>query len=401
MLIVLAGVLIGVLTVAVFADGVGESDFLAYWSAARLLATGDNPYDAVALRTLQHETRPQREPVRGTAFASWNPPWLLVVLMPLGLLPFDIAVTVWKLCNIGLILAASALTWQMLTEPLDKRGILFVMSVSLWSGQALSAIIVGQVSSLVLLGLVLGAWWLRAGRDRLAGAALFLATIKPHVTYLVLWVLLLWVVRHRRWQVLWGMIAAGAIAITIVWTIFPRWVWAYLDLLNGHRFLFFQYTTPTVGSLAYTLWGTNMFRFAGLLLLPLAFSLVQLADSRGWLTAMNVALLISIPLALYGFNSDQVVLFPAMVQVIFWLWRRELSLRSARLISGGLIVVYLASFGMLVIENRRHGYWFSLIPLALAALYAAAWKQRTGTQAASVLSPHRAGQNSMSTTNMQ
>jgi hypothetical protein len=400
LLIVLAGVLLAVLTVAVSSSGVGEDDFLAYWSAVRLLATGGNPYDPLALRTLERDTRPGRGEEYGRAFASWNPPWLLVVLLPFGLMPFDLAVLVWKLCSIGLIVAASALTWRMLTEPADRRGILLVAGVSLWSGQALSALVLGQVSILVLIGLVMGAWWLHAGRDQLAGAALFLATIKPHVTYLVLLLLLLWMIRYRRWQVLLGMIAAGAMSIMIVWLMSPGWMPAYFNILSGNRSLFFDNITSTVGYLAYALWGTDQFRFAGLLLLPFAFLLVRIADSQGWLTAMNVALLISVPLAPYGFNADQVVLFPAIIQIISWLWRRELPLRWAWMIGGGLAAVYLASFAMLFI-SFRYSYWFALIPLALAGLYAAAWKQRTAPPAASVLNSLAAAQNPTPTTSTE
>lgn len=364
-----------------FEQGQGEPDFLAYWSAARLLVTGQNPYDPTSLRALVLETRPDRDVDRGEPFASWNPPWLLTVLLPLGLLPFDLAVRVWIFCNIGLIGAASVLTCKLLAEPLDKRSMLFVLAASLWSGPTLMTILVGQTSSLVLVGLVLGAWCLHSRRDIVAGPAFLLATIKPHVTYLVLLLLLLWVVRHRRWQVFGGMIAAGVISMAVLWTIFPRWMLAYFDLMSRYRGLFFLYTTSTIGSLAYELWGTNAFRFAGILLVPFVFPLLRLADSRGWMTAMNVALLVSVPLAMYGFGFDQLVLLPAVVQVISWLRCRELPARAAWAIGGGLVLVYVASFAMVTI-SYEYCYWFALIALALAGLYALAWKQRTTKWAA-------------------
>jgi hypothetical protein len=390
LLVVLAAALVGVLAVAVSAEGVGEPDFLVYWSAARLLASGNNPYDPVALQSLQKRTRPERGQEYGRAFASWNPPWLLVALLPFGLLPFDSAVPAWMLCNVALIAAASVLTWRMVARSSDKRGILLVVTVCLWSGPALSAIVLGQVSSLGLVGLVLGARWLHSGRDRLAGAALLLATIKPHVVYLVLFVFMLWVIRHRRWQVVCGMIAAVAISMAILWARFPPWASAYFDLLTEHRSMLFKYATSTIGGLAYALWGTHAFRFAGLLLLPSAAYLARIADSLGWLTAMNVALLVSVPLALYGFNADQVVLLPAILQIISWLWRRELSARWAWVIGGGLTVVCVASLAMLAV-SYRYCYWFALLPLALAGLYAVACKQRTPTPAVTRVSAAKAG----------
>lgn len=372
---------IAVLTVAVLAEGIGEDDFIAYWSAARLLATGENPYDPAALQDLQHQIRPDREQEYGRAFASWNPPWLLAILLSFGLLPFDLAVRLWMLCNIALIAAASGLMWQMLTPSSGKRGSLLVAAISLGSAQALSAIVLGQVASLVLFGLVLGMWWLRAGRDRLAGAALSLTTIKPHITYLVLVVLLLWMIHHRRCGVLWGMVAAGALSLTILWVMFPLWMPAYLQLLSAHQPLLLQYATPTVGGLVHALWGTQVFRFAGLLLLPFAPSLVRLADSRGWFTAMNVALLVAVPLAPYGFAADQVVLLPAALQVVSWLSDRQLLSRWKWVIGLCLAMVYVASCAMLVIPGWRYSYWFVLIPVALASLYALAYRLRMASAA--------------------
>jgi hypothetical protein len=354
----------------------GELDFLAYWSAVRLLVTGGNPYDPVALRSLEHEIRPERAQNHGESFASWNPPWLLVVLLPLGLLSFNVATHVWMLCNIGLVGAASALTWRLLGGTPERREVWVALAVvSLWSGPSLVTILAGQSSSLVLIGLVLCAWFLYTGRDGLAGAAMLLAAIKPHVVYLVLLVFVLWVIQHRRWQVLGGMIAAVLMAMAILWVIFPGWVQAYWRLIHAYRSLFFLYPTPTIGSVAYALWGTNLFRFAGILLLPFAPSVARLADRQGWLTAMNVALLISVPLAAYGFSADQVLLLPATLQMVSWLWRGELPKRWAGVIGGGLLLVY-ALWIPLLIQSRRAD-WLVWAPLALAGLYALGWRQRS------------------------
>jgi len=361
------------------APGVGEPDFLPYWAAARLLGTGDNPYDASSLRDLEHEIRPDRGQYRGEAFASWNPPWLLLFLLPLGLLPFDLAVRIWFLCQVALIVAASALAWRMLARRSGSAGILLAVAVGLGSGQSVFALLAGQVSGLLLIGLVLGAWWLHAGKDRLAGAALLFTTIKPHVTYFALVLLTVWVIRHRRWQVFLGLAAAAALSMAALWAILPGWMSAYFRLMGAYQSIFFRYSSATVGSLAHALWRTDIFRFAGLLLLPLAFCLLRVADAHGWLTAMNVALLISVPTALYGFAFDQMVLLPAVLQMLAWLWDGEIPLRAAWLIGGGLIIVYIAFFAMLVLPTWHALNLFACIPLAWAGLYALAWKQRSGT----------------------
>ena len=116
-------------------------------------------------------------------------------------------------------------------------------------------------------------------------------------------------------------------------------------------------------------------RFAGVLVLPFTGTVLRLADRRDWLTAMNAALLISLPLTMYGFHFDQIVLLPAIVQIIDWLWRGELSPRWTWAVGGALVIVYLLLFAMLTLPFS-YSHWFTWTPLVLAALYGLAWKQR-------------------------
>nr|MBC7243929.1 DUF2029 domain-containing protein [Chloroflexota bacterium] len=255
----------------------------------------------------------------------------------------------------------------------DGRRILIPLGLGLYFGPSLVTISLGQISGLLLIGLVVSACWLHNGRDKLAGAALFLTTIKPQVTYFVLLLVVLWVIHHRRWRVFWGMAAALGVSLIILWVIFPRWVSAYFHLVNGHAF--FQYSTSTIGGLVYMLLGTNLLRFAGILLLFSIPCMLRMADSYGWLTAMNVALLVSVPLAPYGFTFDQVVLVPAVVQLATWLWRGELPIRWTWRIGGALVLIYTVLFAMLTIRSLYY-HWFTWVPLAVAGLYALAWKQR-------------------------
>ncbi|MBC7232239.1 MAG: DUF2029 domain-containing protein [Chloroflexi bacterium] len=351
----------------------GERDFLIYWSASRLLATGGNPFDLNSLLIMEAETRPERMQEEGQALASWNPPWLLVLLLPLGLLPFDLATHVWIICNLCLIGAATALAWLLLSGTLDRRSTLMALVAGLYFGASLVTIYMGQISSLLLVGLLLSAYWLHTGRDKLAGVALFLTTIKPHITYFVLFIAVLWAIRHRRWQVFWGIVAALWVTTLVLWILFPDWVPAYLRLIRSHTF--FQHSTSTLGSLAYALWGTNLLRFAGVLSLPLIPFLLRTADSQGWLTAMNLALLASVPLAPYGFTFDLVVLLPAIIQMVTWLWHKELTKWRAWAVGGGLVLVYLTFFLLLSIPNLYY-HCFAWVPLAVAGLYTLAWTQR-------------------------
>ncbi len=370
----LLAVLTLALLVMVFATplgaGRGEEDFLGYWSAARQLVIGSNPYDQVALRTLQHQVRPDRIQLEGLVVSTWNPPWLLVILLPFGLLPFDIAARLWILCNIGIFGLAPLVLWRMTTGSSDGRGAVLALLAGLLFGGSLLSIKMGQITGLVLVGLIVYLWLLRAGHDGWAGVALLLTTIKLHLMYFVLLLIVIWVIRRRRWWVGIGLIIAGLITTAIVWAIFPNWLTAYLMAMGAHP----PHATATVGGLAQALLGTSWFNFVGVLLLPFAPLLTRLAETRGWLTAMNLALLMSIPVAPYGFAFDQVLLLPAIIQLVAWLWQKQLPRQAAWIVAGGLMLTYAVLLWMLIRYSLPY-YWFLWVPLVLLGLYLFALKQ--------------------------
>jgi hypothetical protein len=372
LLIALVLVLLGMVLVTPFGVGRGEKDFVAYWSAARQLATGHNPYDWPALSKLQSEALSSGEQENEAGIPSWNPPWLLLLLTPFGALPFGAAARIWLLLNIGLIETAMVIAWRSLGESSDKRELVLALVAGVLFGESLLTINMGQITSLVLIGLMIGIRLLQDGHDFWAGAALLLATIKPHLTYFVFLLLLVWVIRHRRWQVFAGLIAAGLASMVVMWIIFPGWLSAYWSLVGNQPF--WAYPTATLGGLVYTLWGIKLFHFAGILLAPLALWFVRLAEARGWPTAVNAALLVSIPLSPFGFGFDQIMLLPAIAQMIIWLWRKQLPVRLAWLIGSGLLVIYIALLWMratLTISDC----WYVWVPLALLGLYVFGWTQ--------------------------
>jgi hypothetical protein len=108
----------------------------------------------------------------------------------------------------------------------------------------------------------------------------------------------------------------------------------------------------------------------------LAWPVLGVAERQGWPAALNIALLASLPLAIYGFNADQVLLLPSVLQMIAWLWRGEVRRPGAWVVGGALLLIYSAWFGMLFVD-ALHVHWFAFAPLALAALYAVACRHRT------------------------
>ncbi|MBN1919763.1 MAG: DUF2029 domain-containing protein [Anaerolineae bacterium] len=350
----------------------GTDDFLVYWSAARLLATSENPYDPVALQALQEQTFSGRDQIPGLAFASWNPPWLLLLLLPLSLLSFVFAARLLFLINLGLIALVVWRTWRwlMTSNEAESPGLFMALILAMFFPGSLMTLAIGQISALVLLSLLLGFWLLAQRRDVLAGVCFFFSTIKPQLAYFALLAVGIWILRERRWRVVAGGAVSFALTVAVFTFFRPTWLSDYLGLVGGH--VFTQYTTSTVGGVLHAWCGTTVGRYASVLLLPLVPWVLRLADERGWLTAMNVSLLLSIPLAPYGFGFDLIVLVPVVVQLTAWLWLRCLTPMRIWIVLAGLLVFYGLSFWLLSLSGLPY-HFFAWIPLWLGVLYAAAW----------------------------
>ncbi len=369
----LVAILLLSLLIAVFlpisAPGMGEADFIAYWSSARLLVQGENPYNQFALSALQQSAQPQRFSEQGVVISAWNPPWLMLVFLPIGLLPFNLAVHAWIFCSLALVGISLALAWQMVVQPFDERGFLVVLSLGLIFIDTLVMIVLGQITSLVLAGVVLGIACIHKKRDALAGAAFVLAAVKPHLTYLVFVALLVWIIRTRRWKVLAGLAGGALLSIAVVTLIYPGWIASYYTLMI--HLPYGDIDTSTLGSFLLARYDFPYLRFVGVLLLPLAFPLARLAQSGKWLTAANLALMISIPLAPYGFGVDHVMLLPAFVEIGGWMRSGRLSgWKAGRTIVGVLFVGLLMTLMPKGAPNHD-SFW---VPLAVLAVYSLALK---------------------------
>ena len=159
-------------------------DFTEYWTAGRLNANGENPYDGTKMRDVQRSLG-----LDDTAIMMWNPPWTLTLVMPLGLLPFRIAYGAWVLLHVGLMLASSGLLWRGFDGPRNQRWIAYLLALAFVP--TIFLIGSGQITAIVLIGLAGFLVCIRANRPLLAGAIGALTAVKPHLLGLfALWLLL-------------------------------------------------------------------------------------------------------------------------------------------------------------------------------------------------------------------
>lgn len=168
-------------------------DFAAFWAAGNLVVRGENPYDPVAIRARQREIGGLNA---DAAIMMWNPPWVLTLVLPFGLLPFRAAYGLWALAHVGLMLASAELLWRGFA-PADPAGrarharlrwVAYAVALSFVPTTYLIGI--GQLTAVVLAGLAGFLVFSRGGRPLLAGMAAAVTAAKPHLlTLFAAWML--------------------------------------------------------------------------------------------------------------------------------------------------------------------------------------------------------------------
>ena len=175
----------------------GAHDFIEYWTAYRLFAAGQNPYDPDLLLTLQR-TLGWTEPV---PLMMWNPPWLLALFAPILKLPFEASAAAWLALGIAALGLASWLVLSLPGPALSRRA--FALSFfSLFAFfPAVECLRMGQVSAFLTFAVALLWWGLAKSKNWAVGAAAALLTLKIHLAFLPLILAAWWTLRERRWSV--------------------------------------------------------------------------------------------------------------------------------------------------------------------------------------------------------
>ena len=149
-----------------------ETDFPAFYSAARIWASGGNPYDLEAQCNRQ-------EPIRGVPCLPFaHPPVVLPLISLVSNDDFLSSYYRWSL----LLVAVAALCILPLNRlcgewKLSVQTILFFPVVV--------AITFAQDTPFILLGVLLWIWLLNSKREMLAGLALSIAVLKPQIAILL------------------------------------------------------------------------------------------------------------------------------------------------------------------------------------------------------------------------
>lgn len=208
----------------------GMNDFMSRWEGARSFwVEGLSPYSEAASLNIQEQiySRPAEEGEDLGLFAY--PMYTVLYVLPLVYLPYAWASAVWlvvlEACLIGaLFLQLSLLRYR---PSLLMQVSLFGFTIlNYYAGRGL---ILGQPSHVVYFFTMLALWGLAKDRDRLAGVALALATIKPQMGFLLVPFLMLWGMREGRWQFVGGFGVMFALLFGGSFLLEPGWFGAWVE----------------------------------------------------------------------------------------------------------------------------------------------------------------------------
>lgn len=288
------------------------ADFVQYWAASRVVLSGGNPYDWNALLAAER----QAQPGMPAAVMMWNPPWTVTVTALPAMLPYEAGRIVWAALSASMLVLSAGLLWHCWCGKAQRR--MPALAAVLWFPASVFALVMGQVSPVMLLGLAGFFYFERRGRLAAAGAAAALTLVKPQVLLLFWAALLLWSLHRRRWRLIMG--AAGTIAAlsALPMSANPGIFADYLDALRNRPPDYF--VGPTLGTLLRLVAG---WRFVWLMYVPAAAGLAWLwfywkrrRDTWDWRAQLSWLCLASVVTSPYTWLFDQVVLLVPVFEVM-------------------------------------------------------------------------------------
>ena len=338
---------------------------MEYWSASRLLLSGGNPYAPDELLTVQRSVGwRSAEPL-----IMWNPPWTLSLLLPFGLLDFNLGQFVWLLVNVLAVLISVQLLWRVYGVSLDGYRSSWVSAFTFVP--TVFVLIIGQIAPLVLAGIAAIIFFASRKQWLAMGAALTLTAIKPHLLFLFWIALLLWICQQRRWHVAIGAVMTGLAAAALpLW--FDASVYAqYRELytLSGIRQPF-DWPAPTLGNVFRILFERDSIWWR---LLPSAIGLVWLLvhwrrqqHDWQWVEQLPGVLLVSVTTSFFAWTYDYVVLLPALIQATAWIKQAKIYWHKSP-----AVLCYLAINGVHCLMRFRFAdeLWYVWLAPALLVNY--------------------------------
>jgi hypothetical protein len=338
-------------------------DFRPYWSSSFLLAHRQDFGDLSQLDAIERSLTGWREPY--TMYA-WFAPTGNLILLPYTLFSFPRAAYYWFITNIIVVFSSAVLLWHNIKV---RPWVPVVIIFCLYS--TLDSLYVGQVNTLVLLGLALFLFFIEKQYEFAAGASLVLTTIKPHLVIIALPLSILNIIWRKQWSALAGFISTLILCFLLLFILYPSWPISFWQVVTSGMSGFRE--SPTIpGLLVHAGQGYGRWLWIPGLFLAILFWWRRKngIDQR---ILIDLSILLGIIVSPIGWSYDQIVLIIPLLHLVEWMMSNLLAHKTTITIAWILLVANLLSF-------YEHTFsisdvWFFWIPFIVIFVYVIAWKQ--------------------------
>jgi alpha-1,2-mannosyltransferase len=287
-------------------------DFYYLWAAGNLVKKGSNPY---AIELFNQELTSIGWPATEYAIGLSHPPINLWLYRVAAIMPFKIALVGWLLLSALIPIYCAQTVARIFFTTLYSRRLLLVFATISFP-PVVSNLLWGQVNALLLLGVSLFAALLFKKRYYLAGIALSIVVLKPHLFIPLLAVIMIEEIACQRYKLLLGLLFGFVLQLL-----------ASLILCPGSIDFYINYLPTMIGELS-QLRGATLAQMIelefGLTFVRPVFMLVGILlgmhfTRRFGYTAKTLMLLL-LPLSLivcpYAWSHSMVILLPAYLSLV-------------------------------------------------------------------------------------
>lgn len=339
------------------------NDFSGFWSGARAIVIGVDPYEPTGWRALVESLGVHDSEAAVNDYF----PWVSLVLVPFGLLPVESAAWIWMVLTVtcGAIGLRALLRAYLPGRPLEHG----VFGAALLGTQpGFHAFVLGQWAPLLLGAVCAGILALRAGRPVPAGLAALAFLLKPQI----------FVFAAVRFAAERGVakvaIAAGAVVVVAATSVYPHWIGAWVSAVGPLR-LARNASLPVALADVFGAAGTA----AGYLLILVGIAVASRFGLRGS-ASLAVWLALSAAGAVYSWSYDHLLLLaPIALTGSILFARGAVHARAVTLSALGILFVLSPVFYAVAVSRHRESFSVAVPVLIFALLVAALWPYRHTT----------------------
>lgn len=296
----------------------GTGDWMSYWSVPHSLLRGHGYFDLAWLKELQGSLG-WNEANSGLALGYpirllWNPPPLILVLLPFGGLPFSLSLLVWIGLSALLYFHAASVWNRHLPYPLPEAVVLAITFLFL---PFLASMYWGQIPP-VLTAFLIYAWVAqRQGRLVAAGVLLTPLLLKPHLLFIAILLILVVALRRRHWPLLVSFTGAQTFLLISSFIIDPTWVQGWIGQGTPGEWITLSLADMIRVEFVRSGWVRSIGILIGTLIALWRYRHVQEITPR----LLGEAALLSILFSPYVWNHDVVVLLPTALWLASYGWQ--------------------------------------------------------------------------------